>query len=64
LFHRSYISSERGDGNQVLYSDSAALRAEDNDEEEDGGIADMAANNWALPVRRPRQFSINSNGSW
>jgi len=34
------------------------------DETDDGGIASIARNGWALPVRRPRQFSISSQGSW
>ena len=33
-------------------------------EDDDGGINSLANNGWALPVRRPRQFSIGSTGSW
>jgi hypothetical protein len=69
LFHRSYISTERVDSSGLgIYSDGLSGQIDGTDDhshgEDDYGISEMAANNWALPVRRPRQCSINSNGSW
>ena len=51
----SYFNGSNNEGENIK---------EDDDNEDDGGVLSMANNNWALPVRRPRQFSIGSTGSW